>query len=459
MRPIHSFISRTLGIALLMLAPFLPVLKAAEAQDEHPKELSDQVTTELANLKGLVEAKNYKGIIHLLDTLIPTAGPESYDLAVLSQIKSQVLLTDSQYEAALAPMEKSLSLGDKYGYFDQATVLSSLYTLVQVYYQQAADLKDIPRQKELYEKSCAYFERWLKESPKITAENELFYASIRYNEATLDAAHPDLEKVRLALAAVEKSLTLSVKVNTQAYVLMLAAQQQLGDNQKTAELFEVLVQREPGNATYWQQLLATYYALAGAAKKDADLRRYNLRSLITYERAQAHGQLTTPRDNFSIVALYFSLQQFNRAATFLSKGLKDGSIESSRRNWELLAAAYQQQHEEESAADALLQATKLFPTEGQLEFNYAQLRYSQEKTAEAYAHLETAIAKGNLDKPGPAFVFIAFVAFELKRFEDAARWADAATDKPDVKKDDLARLKRAIKEAIREREALKTSSI
>ncbi|MBW8782653.1 MAG: hypothetical protein JF599_12325 [Verrucomicrobia bacterium] len=458
MFPIPSFPRRLLGIALLMLAPLLPELKA-QAQEEHPKELSESVSTALGNLKGLVDAKNYKEIIHLLDTLIPTVGAESYDLAVLSQIKGQVLLTDSQYEPAIAPMEKSLSLGDKYGYFDESTTLSGLYTLVQIYYQQAADLKDPPRQKELYEKACGYFERWLKESPKTTAENELFYASIRYNEAILDPAHPDLEKVRLALAAVEKSLSLTIKVNTQAYVLMLAAQQQLGDNQKTAELFEILAQREPGNETYWQQLLATYYALAGSSKKDADIRRYNLRSLITYERAQAHGLLNTPRDNFSIVALYFTLQQFDRASAFLAKGLKDKSIEGSRRNWELLASAYQQQHEEERAAATLLEAARLFPTEGQLEFNYAQLRYSQEKTAEAYAHLETAITKGNLDKPGPAFVFIAFVAFELKRLDDAARWADAATDKPDVKKEDLARLKRAIKEAIREREALKTSSI
>ena len=206
------------------------------------------------------------------------------------------------------------------------------------------------------------------------------------------------------------------------------------------------------NATYWQQLLASYYALAGTAKKDSETRSYNLRALITYERAQSHGLIDTPRDHFSVVALYFNLQQFARGAAMLSKGLRDGSIENTRKNWELLSFSYQQQHEDELAKNTLLDATKVFPKDGQLEFSLGQLYYAQDQTTDAYEHLKAAATKGNLDKPGQAYVFLAYVAYELRRFDDAAKWAAGAADKPDVKKEDLARLNRAIKDAVKDRE-------
>jgi hypothetical protein len=457
MRPIPPSLRRLLGIAVLLIAPLFPAfdLRAQDdpsAQDAHKKELSESVAAELGKLRALAEAKDYKGIVHLLDTLIPTAGPESFDLAVMSQIKGQVLLADAQYAAAAAPLEKSIQLGEPYGYLDQNTLLSSHYTLSQLYSQQAVDVKDPAEKNDLYEKAYNHIDRWLKASPAPSAEKQLFAASIRYNQATLDPAHIDLDKIRQCLAVTEKSLYLNSKVNTQTYVLMLAALQQLGDTRAAADIFELLVQREPQNPTYWQQLLASYYALAGAAKKDGEIRGYNLRALITYERAQSHGLIDTPRDHFSVVALYFNLQQFARGSAMLSKGLQDGTIENTRKNWELLSFSYQQQHEDERAKNALIDATKVFPTDGQLEFSLGQLYFAQDQADEAYEHLKAAAAKGNLDKPGQAYVFLAYVAYQLRRFDDAAKWAAAAADKPDVKKEDLARLNRAINNAVKDRE-------
>ena len=99
----------------------------------------------------------------------------------------------------------------------------------------------------------------------------------------------------------------------------------------------------------------------------------------------------------------------------------------------------------------------MFPLDGQLEFTLAQLYYGDDKASEAYTHLEAAVAKGHLDKPGQTRVFLAYVAYEMKRFEDAAKWADAAAGEADVKKEDITRLQRAINDAIKERAAAKTS--
>ena len=146
-------------------------------------------------------------------------------------------------------------------------------------------------------------------------------------------------------------------------------------------------------------------------------------------------------------------------AVFLTNGLKDGSIESTRRNWELLSFAYQQQHDDARAVAALQEAIRILPEDGQLEFSLAQFYHAHDQPAEAYARLEMAVAKGNLDKPGQTCVFLAYVAYELKRFDDAAKWVGAAFGRTDVKKEDLARITRAIKDAITERDVFKTSQL
>ena len=450
-----SHLRRSLPSALLLalLVPALPV-KAQESSEPAAsrKELSEPVANALGELRVFADAKNYKEILRRIEPPLSAASADSYDLAVLLQVKGQMLIADSRHQAATAPIEASLRLGDRYGYFDQNAVLASLYTLAQLYYQQAADLKDLALQKGAYEKAGLYIERWLALSPKPSTDNLLLASSIRYNLGTLDAEHPDKQKLREAKAYAEKSLHLDHKVaGNQPYLLILASLQQLGETEQAAEVLERLVQRDPGNVSYWQQLVASYYTLANATKNERVVRRYNLRAIITYERAQARGLLVSPRDHFSVVALYLGIQQFDLAAQLLAKDLKSGAIQNTRRNWELLSAAYQQQHDGERAVAVLKDAAVVLPADGQIEFSLAQLYYSQEKTEEAYAHLESAVAKGNLDKPGQTRVFLATVAYELKRFDAAAKWARDAADQPDVKKEDLARINRAITDAGNER--------
>lgn len=442
---------RLLCLGLLLVLS----LRALQAQPAPKKELSEQVTSQLGKLKGLAESKNYTEIVRLLDGLIPAAAPDSYDLAVLAQIKGQVLLTDAQYGAAVAPLELSLQVGERSGYFDQKTILSTLYALAQLYAQQAADRKDPGEQASFYTQAHAAITRWLALSPKVSAENQYFAASLLYNHGMLDPKHPDLAKITQARAEAEKCLYLDLHPSAQTYVLILAVLQQLGDFAQSADILEELVVREPQNKLYWQQLLGMYYTLAAATKDEREIRRANLRALLTFERAQARGILSTPKDNFSVVALYFNLRQFERASEFLSAGLKDGKIENTRKNWEILSSAFQQMKDTGKAIAALEKAASVFPEDGQLEFVLAQLLYAQNEPEKACSHLESAVAKGHLEKPAQVYLFLAYVGYELKRFDQASRWAKAAEDQPDVKKEDLARLSRAINDAIKERNAAK----
>lgn len=437
-----------LCLAALLLAP-APGLRAQG--EPPPKTISEQLSGELGKLRALADAKNYPEALRLIDTLIAAAPNPSYDLAILSQVKAQLHLFGSDYAAAVAPLETTLKLAEAHGFFDTRTQLDTLYTLSQLYYQLGSESKKPAEQAARFDQAYAAITRWLARTPAPTAEARLYAASIRYGQATADANKPDQAKLAEARRAAEESLYLELKPKETPYVLILATQQLGGDLAGMAELLELLVARRPDSATYWQQLAGTYYGLAAATRDEAEIQRHNLRALLTLERAQARGLLASPKENYAVVALYFTLQRYDRAIALLEAGLQTGAIESNRRHWELLASAYQQQRDEPAAIATLKKAVARFPDEPALTFSLGQLAYALNRLEEAYAHLAAACARDNLERPGQSRLFTAYVAFELQRYEDAARWLDAAQASPDTKPEDLARLRRAVTEKLRER--------
>lgn len=440
------------AVSLLGLPALVAPLAFAQSEASAPaKEISEKVSGELGKLRTLLDAKNYPEALRLIDGLLTTVANPSYDLAVLTQIRTQVLLFTSNYTAAVVPLETTIQLGERYGFFDQRTQLDNLYTLGQLYYQLASSSTKPAEQRVLYEKAYGAVSRWIALSPAPTSDGLLYASSILYGQAMVDPAHPDTTKIREAQVMAEKSLFLDLKPKPAAYLLILAALQQRGDMASMTDLLELLVSRHPESVNYWQQLAGAYYGLAAETKDETEIQRYNLRALLTIERAQARGLLKSPKENYAVVALYFSLQQYDRAIALLEAGLQSREIDNTRRNWELLASAYQQVHNDTAALSTFRKAIERFPRSASLEFSLGQLYYTLNRPAEAYEHLASAVAKEELERPGQAHLFLAYVAFELQRYADADRWLEAGATFPDAKPDDLARLRRAVAEKLRER--------
>lgn len=456
LRPTHHLrlIAFAIAAGCLVAAHAFAAEKAAEPPK---KEISDKVSSELGKLKEHVDKKDYAAALKLLDSILAEASPASYDTAMVSQIKAQILLTEGKYADAIPALITAQELGEKYSFFDKKDQLGQLYLLCQIHYQLAADSKDPARQAELFDKAYAYIKRWIDASPKPTTEAQLFAASILYGHATLTPGKPNAELLQQARAEASKGLYLSIKPPDQLYVLLLASLQQLGDYAATAEVLELLVTRHPDNALYWQQLAGCYIALANATTEEKEIRRLHLRTILTMQRAQRNGIMNTPKDNLNIISMLFNLEQFGKASDMLLSGLDSGQVENIRGNWELLSLAYQQNGREDLAIRTLEKAADKFPEEGQLEFTLGQMHYGAGRLPDAYTHLERAVTKGNLKKPGATYLFLGFAAYELQKYEDASKWASLALKQPDVKVEDANRLSKAANEALKEREALKTS--
>jgi Tfp pilus assembly protein PilF len=446
------------ALPALLLAALAPAALHAQADKLPAKEITEKTSGSLGELRTLTETKDYTKAIALIDQLIAAAPAGSYDIYVLSQVKAQVLLTQDKLVDAIVPVETALALAEgNPNFLDPAARLEQLNLVAQLHYQKGAADKTPEGQRAGFLKALSYLDRWFKLSPKPSAQTHLFAASIQYNLATLGTGAADVEALRAALAHCEEAMLLSPKPTAQLRLLQIACHLQLGQNARAAELLEVLAEVDPKTSSTWSQVQALYLNLAADAKDPAQVQAMNLRALHVIDRAQSHGHLSTPKDNYTRVAILFNLGQYSLAAQLLEAGLADGKIEPTQRNWELLASAYQQSDQQEKALDTYARAVARFPAQADLEFSLAQSLYAAGKIQDAYGRARSAVAKPGLSKPGQTKLYLAFLAYELQQMDEAQTWVDQARASGDVPAASLDPLARAVSEAIKAREALKNS--
>ena len=414
-------------------------------QNERNYSLTEETSEILSTTyKTAAEAKNYEGALAAINgQLAKVKDPTSFDVAVLLQVKAQTLLQKSDFSGAIAPLEKALELSDSHtpNYFEERISQEFLYYLAQLYFQEASNSKNPAVIAELYEKADKRMGRWIKNNKKPNPDAMLFYASLIFNRASQDQEHPDIEAVKRALDLVDKALRMSTHPKDNLYVLKLICLQHLNRNAEATELLELLVKQKPDSRNYWQQLAALYLG-----------QQQDVRAITAFERAQANGFMNAPKDNFNLVGIHFNIGQYERAAELLEKGLRNGSIDNEEKNWELLAYSYQQLNRDLKAVDTLIEATKRFPKSGQLEYLIAQNYYSMEKLEAALPHLQASIQKGGGNKPHSTYLFLAYIAYELKKFDIALDAANRATATPEGKVEGQ-RMKQAIQDIMKEREA------
>jgi len=432
----------TLGLAVLLGCTAATVWAQPAAAPK--KELSEKVSEDLGKIKTATDLKNYAEALSIIDRLLKGAAPQSYDIAVLSQVKAQILLTQAEYTKAIDPLETAVLVSERNNYFEPKVLQELRYFLAQLYYQEAANAKTRDALQRNYAKASQYMAQWSKANTKPNPDAQLFFASLLYNQAQIDPNNVDMALIKRSQEEVEKGLEMSVRPKDAFYILLLATLQQQNQTARSAEILELLVKMAPKNKTYWAQLASTYLNL-----------QQDLRSALTIERAQVHEAMNTPKDNFNLVGIYFNMQQYDQAINLLEKGLRDGSIDNEQRNWELLAASLQQVRREARAIDVLKEGIKSYPDSGSLYLTIAQIYYSLDKLNESYTYASQAITH-KLDKPWQALTFLAYICYELKKLPEALEAINATAQYPEGAKD-AERLKKAIEDAIKEREALANS--
>jgi len=445
----------------LTCALVLPGRVCAADQPQH--ELDEKTSADLDKLKPLLDAKNWDAALALLETIRVRVGADSYDMAIVTDVEAKIYLQKGEYQKAIPPLETALRLGDAHQYFSLSSIQDQVQFLAQIYYQEATTTKVPALQKQNFAKSIAYWRRWIANTDKPDRdpqrqEAQLYYANVLYNEAAINPEKVDTDLLHQAQEAVEQGLRMSPHPKDTFYVILLAITQQENNYPKLAEILELLVKMSPGKKDYWSQLAGIYLNLAASEKNEKRAKEYNTRAILAIERAQSLGFMKTPKENYTLVGLYYNVGQFGRATEILHTGLRDGSIESDEKNWELLISSYQQVDRPFQAIEAAKEGAKKFPHTGQLDYQAATIYYSLNKTEDSYKSLQAAVAKGHFEKPGAVYGFLAYVSWELGKYPEALDAVNKALDSPDAKKDaQLPKLKKAIEDAIHERETAKAA--
>ncbi len=423
-----------LGGALLAVVALMATPLVTVAQDGPKKEISDKVGDKLQELQEFIDAKDWDSALRITNEGFLTADPESYDTMVLSQIKVQILLTQEKYAEAIAPLETALRLGRAYDFMDQRRFLEFNQILSQLYFQEATEIKgnsptDQRRKNDFLSKAYETIKVYLEENDNPTEDSLSYAATMIYTQATMDESNTDLELLNEAKEIAEQGILMNLKPKESFYVLILAALQQDGKNAEAAELLEILVQQNPTSRQYWNQLQATYLNLANDAPEGSrENLEYNVRTILTIDRAQRLGILDAPRDHFNRVGILMNIKQFNEAIRYLRQGLQEGKIEDTQQNWEYLASSYQQVNKELEAIDALRTASQKFPDQGEIDFRIANIYYLLDKMEDAYDAGMDSLEKGNLKNRNQVLMFVAYMGYELKKYNDVLPYIQEALD-------------------------------
>ncbi len=439
------------GLALLLLRP--GALLADDNSTPPDQTLSDSVGDALAKIRPMLDAKDWAGAMRVIDDLIKTATPDSYDMNILLETRARILIQRQDYPGAIEPMEGALAIADRHRFNTTKQTMDILNLLAQLYNQTADDTKKTKaEQVAAYEKAREYMRRWFSLNTKPNEDISFYYCQLLYQEAVAkNGEHPDPELIKEARDEVEKVLTMSVHPKDTTYAFLLATLNQEQDYKRGSEILELMLAKNPSNKSYWGDLVMFYMMMGQSTKDEREIRRYNVRAINTIERAQALGFMRTPKDNFNLFTLYYNSNQFGTAADLLHEGLKAGTIDRTLANWQLLASSYEQTNQDFKSVEALKEAAEQFPKNGELDFKIAQVYYGLNNLNEAFAYSQIAMDKGGLAKPMQTFEFISYLAYELQKYDAAKMAIDKAiafkNGNPDHQ---MLGLKNAIDDAIKE---------
>lgn len=430
------FSSQTVGRgfrAIVISACLSCVLAVARAEEKERPFISDEVGEQLGKIRPLFDEKKWDEALVIIDKTYAKAKPGSYDQAVLLNTKVQVYLSRNEFARAIPCMEESINLSNAHGYFEPKQTAELTYLLAQLYYSEGVTVKRSPaEQRGYFIKALGHVEKWNQVTPKPTIDQIQFYASLLFNIAQTFGDEPatkteKLSYVKQAQEQTLRGLQLTIRPKEPLYMLMVACCQEQADYAQMAEYLELLVVQYPSNSQYWQQLFGCYVNLAGAQTNEKGSLPYNVRAILALERAQAVGQMTSPKDQYSLFSLYFNIQQYAKAADLMEAGLKTGQIEHEQRNYEMLSFCYQQTNRELKAIEVLKRAAARFPNAGQLYFQAANAYYTLDKFNEALESAKIAVTKGDLGATAyKVHYFIAFLCYEMRRYQEGLAAIDKA---------------------------------
>lgn len=332
---------------------------------------------------------DYRRAISILNEIRAMDNLNSADRTQLWNFYAFVYVSMDDYPRAIEAYEQILRIEDADPRFQN----SIRYNLAQLYMAT-----------EDYRKTISTLDDWFASvgSEGITAESRVLYGQAYYM----------LDDFRTARGPIEEAIEMREDADKEPkenwYQLIRHIYYELDEKEKALEVVEFLLRNWP-KKVYWLQLSSMYGEL-----EQEDLQ------VSALEAAYRNGYLTQSRELENLAQIYLYHGVPFKAAKVVEKGMNDGDIEKTEKNWDLLARSWLNAQEYEKAVDPLREAASR-SDDGETYVRLARV-YSQldnnEKVIEAG---RLALREGGIDRPDDVYVLIGMAQFDLDNLEDAKK--------------------------------------
>ena len=357
--------------------------------------LRNNVYEQLALAQEAAEAKDLNGAAQILDGMIASGGKNalnSYELANVYNLYAFIYYSREDYAKALQAYEEVISQPD----IPLAMEINTKFTIAQLYFVQ-----------EQWQKGINALLEWFKVTDKPNAGAYVLLAQGYYQTKDYDKALLNVEKAINMYKAEDKL------PKEQWYNLARFLYFEKNDVKNTIATLEELLKYYP-KKEYWVQISHMY----GEDKKE----RLQLAAMDT---AYVQGMLNQGSEQVTMAYLYLNGEIPYRAGQVMAKGLKNGSIEPTSKNYEVAASAWRQAQELDKAIADMEQAAAK-SDDGELYARLGNIYLDSDRYKEAIVAINKGLKRGGVKRPDTARLVLGMAYFNDKQYDKARSAFQAA---------------------------------
>lgn len=363
-------------------------VQALQAQEtKRVPALREQVYSQLARAQELADNGDVAaGLAALRNVEAKLSSMNSYERAMLWNFYGYMYYGKDQLPEAIQYFAKVVAEDP----IPDALKQNTLFSLAQLSLGQGD-----------YSQTLDYLDRWQQVVGDDSAQKaDVLRAQALYQKGDYEQA---LAPIQRAIAAAEQAGNAG---DENWYVLQRAIHYELGQTEAVAKILEKMI-KHFNKPEYWVQLAGVYGQLGQDEQQ-----------LAMLEAAYQQGFLTKGQDLQMLVQSYFFGGVPYKAGKVMEQALADGLLEENLRNLKLLAQSWIAARETDRAVAALEQAAAL-SSDGELDAQRAQVLLNAERYTQAITAAQTALEKGNLEKPGTMHLVIGMAELEQENYNPA----------------------------------------
>ena len=380
---------RITALALCGLLAFSLVV----AQEEEPPQqktkqaqaVSKAVYEKIEKAQEMVDAKDYRGALKVLDNLYDPDKLTEYEQANVLNYIGFVHFNMENIPSAIRTYERLLAIPG----LEPQLAKQTTYTLAQLYTME-----------EQYGRALTTLDKWFLMETNPPPEAFILKAQCLYQEQRYkEMIQPINNAMRIA-----KERDKPVKEDW--YVLLNFAYFQDENYAEVRNIQKILLASWP-KKRYWMSLAGAFTELG----QDENL-------IYAFDAMHLQGMLDKESELVTMAQLYMQADTPYKAGALLEKEMESGRVSKNAKNYRLLSQAWQLAMEDEKAIPALTEAARL-SSDGELNVRLGNAFLNTGDYAECVKAVREGLRKGGLKAADNAQISLGMCLYNQRKYSEA----------------------------------------